>query len=107
MDEELEVSPRLIFLNQLEDRLLYDPKGQTLSILLSAARSVVVYTWKRPTAIPVILWYNKLLTYYRIARITENITYHIDEERAQDRFAAVWFPIMTLLASCQHALFDI
>lgn len=93
-----ELNPNLILLNYS----FYNLEGQTLSVLLSAARSVVAQTWKNPTPIPITLWYSKTWTFYRIAKITN---YHT-EGRAQENFLAVWYPIMSFLASQKEISFD-
>lgn len=53
------------------------------------------------------MWYGKIWMYYKIARITDTITYFVNEEAANAKFEAIWLPIMSLLANQQVIPFDL
>lgn len=77
------MTAQLIMLNVLDDKLQYSPERKTLSILLSATRLTVAQMWKKPKAPALTIWYSKLWTFYKIARITDCIIFHTSEEEVQ------------------------
>lgn len=103
MDVALELDPQLILLNYLGDNFLYTYEGQTF-IYFAIYGPISSSADMAP--IPSTLWHSKLWTNYRITRITNNITHHINEKKAQEKFAAVWLPIMYFLASLKEISFD-
>lgn len=66
----------------LDNSILYQPEGKALSILFSATRSTIAQSWEEGRIPSLATWHNKVWAYYKIARITEIITRHVDEESA-------------------------